>query len=52
MTWKCSECGFVLEAEAPPEQCPECEKKCAFINITCYIPDCGGPGQGTSDNRL
>ncbi|MCJ7521256.1 MAG: hypothetical protein MUP21_03440 [Dehalococcoidia bacterium] len=40
--WKCSECGYQLEAEAPPEKCPSCHEKCLFTDITCYIPECGG----------
>jgi rubredoxin len=40
--WKCSNCGYRLEAEAPPERCPECRQACAFHDITCYIPECGG----------
>ncbi|MBW1834718.1 MAG: hypothetical protein JRI62_08125 [Deltaproteobacteria bacterium] len=27
-SWKCSNCGYSLEAETPPEQCPSCKKKC------------------------
>ena len=42
--WKCSECGYTLQAAAPPEECPGCEKKCLFVDATCYTPDCGGPG--------
>jgi len=42
--WKCSECGYTLTAEAPPEKCPSCNKKCEFRNVTCYTPECGGPG--------
>ncbi|VBB43114.1 conserved hypothetical protein [uncultured Desulfatiglans sp.] len=42
--WKCSHCGFTLTAPSPPDICPECGEKCNFINITCYTPDCGGPG--------
>lgn len=52
MSWKCTNCGFTLEAKAPPEQCPNCNHKCEFINTTCYIPDCGGPDEGGSDERL
>jgi hypothetical protein len=33
-----------------PEECPECKEKCDFKNITCYTPDCGGPGN--IDTRL
>lgn len=41
--WKCTLCGYVLRKEEPPEICPSCGKKCAFIDVTCYTPDCGGP---------
>jgi rubredoxin len=39
--WKCKECGYTLEAPAPPEECPSCRKKCEFLDVTCYIPECG-----------
>ena len=42
--WKCSECGFLITAVKPPEHCPECGSACEFINVTCYVPECGGPG--------
>jgi rubrerythrin len=42
--WKCNECGYTLTAETPPEKCPSCGKKCEFRNVTCYTPECGGPG--------
>lgn len=41
--WMCSNCSYVFETEAPPESCPDCREKCTFTNVTCYIPDCGGP---------
>ncbi len=41
--WICSECSHILEAETPPGVCPECHHTCDFSNITCYIPECGGP---------
>lgn len=43
--WKCSnsKCGFLITASAPPEACPECGEKCPFLNVTCYVPECGGP---------
>ena len=43
-TWKCPKCGYTLEAEqqaAPPETCPGCKEKCEFVNVSCYIPECG-----------
>lgn len=42
--WQCRECGFVLKALNIPDQCPSCFKKCEFKNVTCYTPECGGPG--------
>lgn len=48
--WICSECNYVLEAETPPEVCPSCHGKCLFTNVTCYIPECGGPDH--LDQRL
>jgi rubrerythrin len=42
--WKCESCGFRVTASSPPEICPGCRKKCEFVNITCYTPECGGPG--------
>jgi len=41
--WKCEKCGFLITAATPPDDCPECGEKSAFINVTCYTPDCGGP---------
>ncbi|NLL90672.1 MAG: hypothetical protein GX226_06220, partial [Dehalococcoidales bacterium] len=32
------------QAELPPEKCPNCHVKCIFSDVTCYIPECGGPG--------
>ena len=52
MVWKCSHCGYTLDAEQPPEQCPSCKEKCVFLNVTCYIPECGAPGPHAMDERL
>jgi rubredoxin len=41
--WICSECDYVIHADTQPEECPHCKKKCLFSDVTCYIPDCGGP---------
>jgi rubredoxin len=46
----CNECSYIVEAETPPETCPSCKEKCEFADITCYIPECGGPGN--IDQRL
>ena len=43
--WKCGRCGFLVTAAVPPAACPECSAKCEFINVTCYLPECGGSGQ-------
>ena len=42
--WKCIECGYTMEAAKPPEACPKCKKSCEFKDVTCYLPECGGPG--------
>ena len=42
--WKCGKCSFTFTARSLPEKCPVCDEKCDFLNITCYTPDCGGPG--------
>jgi rubredoxin len=47
--WKCSKCGYTLKADVPPEKCPACKETCEFVNVTCYIPECGFTG---SDDRL
>jgi len=50
--WKCNQCGFILQAELPPDKCPSCQKDCTFVDVTCYIPECGGDGSGNIDSRL
>lgn len=47
--WKCQKCGYRVEADVPPEQCPGCKEKCEFVDVTCYTPECAGPGV---DERL
>ena len=42
--WKCSKCGYTFGADTVPERCPSCKQACTFSDVTCYIPDCGGPG--------
>ena len=42
--WKCGKCGFLITAVTPPDVCPECKERCDFLNVTCYTPECGGPG--------
>ena len=48
--WMCSECNYIYQADAPHEACPGCGAKCEVFNVTCYIPECGGPGH--LDERL
>ena len=40
--WMCSNCGYYIQAASPPGRCPGCEQACAFNNVTCYRPECGG----------
>lgn len=48
--WKCNKCGYTITTSRPPDICPECGKRCEFKNVTCYTPECGGPGH--MDPRL
>lgn len=48
--WMCDKCSFVIEAPKPPDPCPSCQMKCAFNDVTCYTPECGGIG--SLDSRL
>ncbi len=50
--WKCLECGYMFQAAQPPKMCPSCKEKCAFLNATCYTPECGGPESGNPDPRI
>ncbi len=43
-SWKCQKCGYTIEADKPPEQCPSCKEKCEFLDNTCYTPDCVAEG--------
>lgn len=42
--WKCGNCGNTIQAPAAPETCPSCKQSCEFSDVSCYTPDCGGPG--------
>jgi rubredoxin len=42
--WQCSNCGYTFGADVPPDKCPSCKEACSFQDVTCYIPECGGPG--------
>jgi rubredoxin len=39
-SFKCTHCGYTMQAESPPEQCPSCKAKCEFVDNSCYTPDC------------
>ncbi len=47
--WSCSRCHYVLQAATPPAVCPACNERCQFVDVTCYIPECGFTG---IDDRL
>ena len=40
--WMCTACGYYLRTSTPPNQCPSCGQVCAFNDVTCYRPECGG----------
>jgi rubredoxin len=46
--WKCNMCGNTIKADDPPDLCPSCKNACAYVDVTCYIPECGGPAADTS----
>lgn len=48
--WRCENCRYTITASTPPDVCPSCHQKSEFLNITCYTPECGGPGK--IDTRL
>lgn len=47
--WSCSSCHYVLQAVTPPDVCPACGQRCQFVDVSCYIPECGLTGV---DSRL
>ncbi len=50
--WKCSECGYTIDKDVPPTECPSCKKKCEFIDVSCYIPECGGSDSKNIDQQV
>ena len=42
--WKCTKCGFTLQADVPPDKCESCGEDCEFKDVTCYTPECGFKG--------
>uniref|UniRef100_A0A7C3EYW1 Desulfoferrodoxin FeS4 iron-binding domain-containing protein n=1 Tax=candidate division WOR-3 bacterium TaxID=2052148 RepID=A0A7C3EYW1_UNCW3 len=47
--WSCTNCHYVLQAMQPPDVCPSCHQACQFVDVSCYIPECGFTGV---DSRL
>ncbi len=50
--WKCNNCGNTVDVSSPPEICPSCNTKCEFVDVSCYIPECGGPGSGNINQEV
>ncbi len=51
-TLKCNKCGYTIETMSPPETCPSCKQKCEFVDVSCYIPECGGPDSGNINAKV
>jgi rubredoxin len=45
-TWKCTNCGNTVSSDVPPETCASCGEHCEQVDVTCYVPECGGPASG------
>ena len=41
--WMCDRCSYTFESVESPELCPQCHEKCVYSDVTCYVPECGGP---------
>ena len=50
--WKWNKCGNTIPAETPPDLCPSCKQKCEYVDVTCYIPGCGGPESGSINPQV
>lgn len=50
--WKCNNCGNTVDMPAPPEKCPSCKEKCEFVDVSCYIPECGGADSGNINENV
>ena len=50
--FKCNNCGNTVDVPSPPDTCPSCKEKCEFIDVTCYIPECGGPESGNVNPQV
>jgi len=51
-TWKCDKCGNTITVDRPPDICPSCKQKCEYVDVTCYIPECGGPDAGSINTKV
>ncbi|MGO9614189.1 MAG: rubredoxin-like domain-containing protein [Dissulfurispiraceae bacterium] len=50
--WKCNKCGNTTSVDTPPEICPSCKERCEYVDVTCYIPECGGPESGNVNPQV
>lgn len=50
--WKCSRCGNTVTVDVPPDICPSCKERCEYVDVTCYIPGCGGPESGNINTEV
>ena len=50
--WKCNRCGSTVAADVPPQSCQSCKERCEYVDVTCYIPDCGGPESGNINDEV
>ena len=50
--WKCNKCGSTIEASIYPDTCPSCKEKCEYVDVTCYLPECGGPTSGNINPQV
>ncbi len=50
--WKCNKCGNTITMDVPPDICSSCKQKCEYVDVTCYIPECGGPSSGNINPRV
>jgi rubredoxin len=51
-TWKCIKCGNTISQDIPPDACTFCKEKCEFVDVTCYIPECGGSASGNINQQV
>lgn len=50
--FKCNKCGNTIDVAVPPDKCPACKEKCEFVDVSCYIPDCGGAGSSNINPQV